>query len=205
MTARSDPVLMSDSPNPAGRRERFEEAALPLLRRVYNVALRLCRRPEDAGDLTQETYLRAYRTFDNFKSGTDCRAWLLTILYSVFINRYWKHKRQGETVSVGVLEGGYERLLPAHSHDVEGEFLRAANLEGQSVEVDRALRDLPEAFRAAVLLVDVEDMSYEEAAAVLQCPVGTLRSRLFRARKLLFTALRGYARLVGYLKASDDH
>lgn len=197
---------MDDSPpDPASRRLQFEETALPLLRRVYNVALRLCQQPEDAGDLTQETYLRAYRTFDNFRTGTDCKAWLLTILYSVFINRYWKHKRQGETVSVGVLDGGYERLLPADSRDVEGDFLRAANLEGPSPEVDDALRELPESFRAAVLLVDVEDMSYEEAAAALQCPVGTLRSRLFRARKLLFTALRGYARLAGYLKASDEH
>jgi RNA polymerase sigma-70 factor (ECF subfamily) len=196
---------MNDSPHTASRRVLFEETALPFLRRVYNVALRLCQRPEDAGDLTQETYLRAYRTFDNFRTGTDCKAWLLTILYSVFINRYWKHKRQGETVSVGVLDGGYERLLPADSRDVEGDFLRAANLEGPSPEVDDALRELPESFRAAVLLVDVEDMSYEEAAAALRCPVGTLRSRLFRARKLLFTALRGYARLAGYLKASDEH
>jgi RNA polymerase sigma-70 factor, ECF subfamily len=189
-------------PDPAVRRLQFEETALPLLRRVYNVALRLCQRPEDAGDLTQETYLRAYRTFENFRTGTDCKAWLLTILYSVFINRYWKHKRQGQTVSVGVFEGGYERLLPADARDVEGDFLRAANLEGTSAEVDNALRELPESFRAAVLLVDVEDLSYEEAAAALQCPVGTLRSRLFRARKLLFTALQGYARLVGYLKGA---
>ena len=197
---------MNDSPpNPASRRVLFEETALPFLRRVHNVALRLCQRPEEAGDLTQETYLRAYRTFDNFRTGTDCKAWLLTILYSVFINRYWKHKRQGETVSVGVLDGGYERLLPADSRDVEGEFLRAANLGGPSPEVENALRELPESFRAAVLLVDVEDMSYEEAAAALECPVGTLRSRLFRARKLLFTALRNYARFAGYLKASDEH
>lgn len=190
-------------PDSASRRARFEEAALPLLRRVYNVALRLARRPEDASDLAQETYLRAYRTFDNFRVGTDCKAWLLTILYSVFINRYWKHKRQGETLPLEVLEDGYQRLLAADLRDVEGDFLRGANLDPPAAAVVKALRELPESFRAAVLLVDVEEMSYEEAAHALQCPVGTLRSRLFRARKLLFTALRGHARAAGYLKTHE--
>jgi RNA polymerase sigma-70 factor (ECF subfamily) len=197
---------MSDSPiDEASRRARFEETALPHLRRVYNVALRLARRPEDASDLAQETYLRAYRTFDNFRAGTACKAWLLTILYSVFINRYWKRKREGEAVPVEALEENYHRLLAAGSRDDEGSALRAANLDRPAAEVVRALSELPESFRAAVVLVDMEDLSYEEAAAALQCPVGTLRSRLFRARKLLFVALRGYALEAGYLKTPGEH
>ncbi len=191
-------------PDPANRRLRFEQAALPLLGRVYNVALRLARRPDDANDLTQETFLRAYRTFDNFRAGTDCKAWLLTILYSVFVNRYWKEKRRGEMVSVDSLEDGRERPLTAEWRDLEEDFLRAANPQRLSAEVEEALRQLPESFRAAVLLVDVEEMSYEEAATALQCPVGTLRSRLFRARRLLFAALRGYAQSVGHVTTVDD-
>lgn len=197
---------MSDFPiDEASRRARFEETALPHLRRVYNVALRLARRPEDASDLAQETYLRAYRTFHNFRTGTDCKAWLLTILYSVFINRYWKRKREGEPVPVEALDESYYRLLAAGARDHEGSALRAANLDRPGAEVVRALSELPESFRAAVVLVDMEDLSYEEAAAALQCPVGTLRSRLFRARKLLFVALRGYAREAGYLKTPGEH
>jgi RNA polymerase sigma-70 factor (ECF subfamily) len=171
---------------------------------VYNVALRLARRPDDANDLTQETFLRAYRTFDSFRAGTDCKAWLLTILYSVFVNRYWKEKRRGEMVSVDSLEDGRERPLTAEWRDLEEDFLRAANPQRLSAEVEDALRQLPESFRAAVLLVDVEEMSYEEAATALQCPVGTLRSRLFRARRLLFAALRGYAQSVGHVTTVDD-
>ncbi len=191
--------------DPAARRARFEEAALPHLRRVYNVALRLAQRPEDASDLAQETYLRAYRTFDSFRAGTDCKAWLLTILYSVFINRYWKRKREGRQVPLEALEEQYDRVLASDARDAESSVLRAAHLERPGSEVLSALAELPEDFRAAVLLVDIEELTYEEAATALQCPVGTLRSRLYRARKLLFVALRRYARDAGYLKDPAEH
>jgi RNA polymerase sigma-70 factor (ECF subfamily) len=196
---------MSDFPlDAANRRARFEATALPHLRRVYNVALRLARQREDASDLTQETYLRAFRTFDSFRGGTDCKAWLLAILYSVFINRYWKRKREGQPVPVEVLDEGYHRLLAAGGRDAEGNVLRETSLDPPREEVVKALQELPESFRAAVLLVDMEDLSYEEAATALHCPVGTLRSRLFRARKLLFMALRGYAEAAGYLKKPGE-
>ena len=192
------------TPAAADRRARFEETVLPFLARVYNVAVRLARRPEDASDLAQETYLRAFRTFDNFRTGTDCKAWLLTILYSVFINRYWKGKRSGDAVSLDAMEDGREPGPRADPREIEAGLVRSIDLERPSAEVVAALRDLPEGFRAAILLVDVEEMSYEDAAAVLQCPVGTLRSRLYRARKLLFSSLHEYARTAGYAKASGE-
>lgn len=200
-SAMSDPSRLDST----ARRARFEEAALPHLRKVYNFALRLARRPEDASDLAQETFLRAYRTFDSFRAGTDSKAWLLTIVYSVFVNRYWKKKREGRPVPVEALAEEYDRLFARDARDVESSILRAAETERPGPEVLKALADLPESFRAASLLVDVEGLSYEEAAAMLRCPVGTLRSRLFRARRLLFVALRRYAREAGYLKSEDEH
>ena len=133
----------------------------------------------------QETFLRAYRTFENFRPGTNCRAWLFTILYSVFLN---ERARQRPT------------LLSAEQLDtVAADDRDLAPVDSPwSQEVERALARLPGAFRAAVLLVDVEELSYEEAAAVAACPVGTLRSRLFRGRKLLGAMLRDHAREVGF-------
>jgi RNA polymerase sigma-70 factor (ECF subfamily) len=170
--------------------------ALPLMRGVYNFALRLTRRPEDARDLVQETYLRAYRTFGNFRPGTNGKAWLFTILYSVFVNKYRKQQREPAMVSVEELVDE----LPAASRagDSPPFPVAAGSLTWAEPEVGAALRRLPENFRFAVLLVDVDELSYEEAASVLGCPVGTLRSRLFRARKFLSAELREYARRAGY-------
>jgi RNA polymerase sigma-70 factor (ECF subfamily) len=183
----------------ADRRARFEVTALPHLRRVHYAALHLSRRPDEARDLVQETFLRAYRTFDGFTPGTNARAWLLTILYSVFANRYRKAQREPLAVPLEEGEAQFESALaragaPYGSRGWEG--LPAA----AGPEVERALAGLPEPYRDAVLLVDVQELTYEEAAAVLDCPIGTVRSRLFRARKLLFVALYDYARQAGYLK-----
>jgi len=189
---------MTDSPitDADNQRVQFEAAALPFTRPLYNTALRLTHRPEDASDLVQETYLRAYRTFHNFVPGTNCKAWLFTILYSVFVNKYRKEQRESEAVSIEELEEKFHRLLVA----VEWDPHWALNSREVGTEVDQALSLLPEGFRLAVLLVDVEEMSYEEAAAVLNCPAGTVRSRLFRARKLLFTELQQYALKKGYVQ-----
>jgi RNA polymerase sigma-70 factor (ECF subfamily) len=170
------------------------------MRAVYNTALRLTHRPEDASDLAQETYLRAYRAFESFAAGTNCKAWLFTILYSVFVNRYRKLQREPRRVSIDELEERYQVFLKAEGP--ADPLLAMLGSESRSLdsEIEEALRQLPESFRSAVLLVDIEELSYEEAAAALGCPVGTLRSRLFRARKLLFGALRGYARQTGYMK-----
>jgi RNA polymerase sigma-70 factor, ECF subfamily len=176
------------------KRRRFEETAIPFLSAVHGMARRLSRNAEDAKELAQETFLRAYRTFENFRPGTNCKAWLFTILYSVFINRYHKARREPNTVSVDDLE---ERFHAAAEGTEEGSRAGAAPAWSDR-DVEEAFGQLSEDFRAVVLMVDVEELSYEEAAAALGCPVGTIRSRLFRARKLLHTALQDYARRAGY-------
>ena len=174
-------------------RERFDALLQPELRILHATARRLCAQPEDAADLVQETCLRALRTFASFQPGTNARAWLLTILWSIHANRRRSDRRE-RVVSIEELEsrlpGGFEPADPA----ADEALLRAADTRGWGDEVDAALRELPVAFLTPVLLVDVAGLSYEAAASVLDCPVGTIRSRLFRARSLLAARLADYAR-----------
>ena len=165
---------------------------------LHNQALRLTRRSEDASDIVQETYLRAYRTFSSFKEGTNCKAWLFTILHSIFVNKYRKQQRQPDTVSIEELEEAFHRTLADGDWETNFAALTRSELDCQEPEVNDALAKLPENFRSAVLLVDVQGFTYEEAAAALECPVGTLRSRLFRARQMLFLELKDYARRIGF-------
>lgn len=178
---------------------RFERAALPFMGVLYHKALVLTRRPEDAGDLVQETFLRAFRNFSSFTEGTNCKAWLFTIQYSIFVNKYRKAQREPELLSIDEMDESFQRAIsdPAWENDF-------AALDWKEPEVDDALGKLPEGFRAAVLLVDVEELSYEEAAGVLACPIGTLRSRLARARRMLFVELRDYARTKGFFREAQD-
>ncbi len=193
-------ILVAMAAGEAGdKRTRFETTALPWTRALYGTAVRLTHDPDDASDLVQETYLRAFRTFDSFLPGSNCKAWLFKILYSVFINRFRKAQREPEGIPIEELERSYEAALLAKPTSAAADT--AAFTDG---EVEAALRDLPEQFRTAVLMVDVEELSYEEAAAALDCPVGTLRSRLFRGRKLLFAALSGYARQIGHIKPETE-
>jgi RNA polymerase sigma-70 factor, ECF subfamily len=186
-------------------RTRFEAVALPLLAVVYRAALRFTGRAEDARDITQETFLRAFRTFDHFQPGTNCKAWLLTIVYSVFVNRYRRQQRE-PLVAVEDVELLADASRSARSSAMSSMTAAPAESSGGAFpalvisdpEIEQALNRLPEAFRSAVLLVDVEELTYEEAAAVLECPVNTVRSRLFRGRGLLWTALREYAGRQGY-------
>lgn len=178
-------------------RDRFVATAVPFMRNVYSAALRLSGKPDVAEDVTQDTYLRAFRTFDRFESGTDCKSWLLTIMHSVLINRYHYARRHPET--------------PLDTIDPENVALAASDQQLAAVierlsapDVAAALASLPEAFRSAVVLVDMEDLTYEEAARVLDCPVGTVRSRLYRARRLLYNALLHHARRAGYVTAGEQ-
>jgi len=181
------------------RRVRFEADMMPLLGAVHRLARRLAQGPADAADLLQDAMLRAYRGFDGFVPGTNRKAWLLKITYSVFVNRYRLSRREPEPLPDEELERRFEQAVGMHGEpDALDRLDRGA--WGTGAEVDTALRQLPEPFLSAVLLVDLEELTYEEAAAVLECPVGTVRSRLFRARKHLFAALQGYARERGYLK-----
>ena len=177
----------------------FESAALPFMGTLYHKALVLTRRHEDASDLVQETYLRAFRNFSSFAEGTNCKAWLFTIQYSIFVNKYRKAQREPELLSIDEMDESFHRAIEDTSW--ENDF---AVLDWKEPEVDAALGKLPEGFRAAVLLVDVEELSYEEAAVVLDCPVGTLRSRLSRARRMLFVELRDYARTKGFCREAQD-
>jgi len=191
--------MSSEAPRTAeNKRSLFEETALPWLDALYRVALRLTRDPSDAADLVQETCLRAYRTFENFRLGTNSRAWLFTILYSIYINQQQRLGRQGVTVPIEAVD----RDENFDTRDEPEASAAVANVDVAGVpvgpEVARALGELRYEFRAAVLLVDAEGLSYEEAAVVLQCPVGTVRSRLFRARRQLARALRDYALRSGF-------
>ena len=187
------------------KRAEFEATALPFMGALYRAALRLTHGEDDAGDLVQETYLRAFRTFENFKPGTNCRGWLFTIMYSVFINDHHRKRRQGPTVSIDALEGRFQHYLassddPATASTMVDVGTTAGGVGGARMnpEVERALRTLPDEFRLPMLLVDVDGLSYDEAAETLGCPVGTIRSRLYRGRRLLFAALKDYATMQGF-------
>ncbi len=179
---------------------QFGAEAMPHLDALYHKALVLTRSPEDADDLVQETFLRAYKKFSSYTVGTNCKAWLFTIQYSIFVNKYRQAQREPDVVSFDELEADFERLLTDEQWAGACATLAEPSVDWSAPEVSTALTELPENFRAAVLLVDVEGLTYEEAAAVVACPVGTLRSRLFRARRILFLKLRDYAERVGVIR-----
>jgi RNA polymerase sigma-70 factor (ECF subfamily) len=169
-------------------KERFERDVLPLLPSLYSAALRLTRNPSDAEDLVQETYLRAYRGFSGFQEGTNLRAWMYRILTNTFINSYRKRQRQPQTVSDEDIEDWY--LYDRLGGSAAEESAEASVLERiPDEDVQRALEALPEQFRMAVWLADVEGFSYKEIAEILDVPIGTVMSRLHRGRKSLQKAL----------------
>ncbi|MDP9020971.1 MAG: sigma-70 family RNA polymerase sigma factor [Actinomycetota bacterium] len=175
---------------------RFADQAMEHMPSLYSAALRMTRNPADAEDLVQETYLRAYRGFGGFREGTNLKAWLYRILTNTFINRYRKQQRRPDESSLDDVEdfflyrrlGGLEGARAGRS--AEDELL---DLFGES-EVKDALESLPEQFRLAVLLADVEGFSYKEIAEILDVPVGTVMSRLHRGRKGLQKRLYDFAR-----------
>jgi RNA polymerase sigma-70 factor (ECF subfamily) len=175
---------------PDDRRTRFERECLVHLDAVYRAARRFTRDDDRARDLVQDTMVRAYRAFDSFTPGTNGRAWLLSIVYSVFINGYHHQRRRPLTVSLEALEARFaERVLTAPD--------AVPTTTVSDEDVLAALDTLPEEFRATVLLVDVDELTYEEAATALGCAVGTVRSRLHRARRLLAVALEDHVRARG--------
>jgi RNA polymerase sigma-70 factor, ECF subfamily len=184
------------------KRALFAEWALPHRDYIYTASLYLARNRTEAEDLFQETYLRAYRFFHQFMPGTNCRAWLLTILHNAFKNRYRQQQRAGQAVDFDVLTHEYEKKF---ANEREGDVTPETAFFAQLLdsEVETALKALPEEYRTTLLLVDVEELTYEEAARVLACPIGTVRSRLSRARRMMQVALRDYAREKGYLRSDD--
>jgi RNA polymerase sigma-70 factor (ECF subfamily) len=169
-------------------RRAFEEEALPLLPGLYRAALRLTRNPADAEDLVQEAYLRAYRGFHQFEPGTNLKAWLYRILTNSFINTYRKKQREPQTVPDEDIEDWYlYNRLAREAPDSSAEAVVLESMPDEDVRA--ALEGLPEQYRAAVLLADVEGFSYKEIAEILEIPIGTVMSRLHRGRKALEKAL----------------
>jgi RNA polymerase sigma-70 factor (ECF subfamily) len=164
--------------------ERFERDALPLLPGMYSAAFRLTRNASDAEDLLQETFLRAYRGFHQFQEGTNLKAWLYRILTNTFINSYRKKQREPLTISDDEVEDWY--LYSKMREEGLEPSAEATVLESLPDEdVQEALSSLPEQFRVAVLLADVEGFSYKEIAEITSVPIGTVMSRLHRGRKAL--------------------
>ena len=176
----------------------FEREALPWLDDVYRFALSLTRDPSDADDLVQETFLRAYRSWHTFQPGSDCRRWLFTICRNAFLR-----SRERLRHEVNLEDGDAEALAAARVHqqmitDGTDQLLARIDL---APALQTALAGLDEPFRSAVVLVDVEDQSYEAASEILGVPIGTVRSRLFRGRRILQEKLREYAKDAGFRPA----
>jgi RNA polymerase sigma-70 factor (ECF subfamily) len=177
-------------------RAAFAEAAMEHMPSLYSAALRMTRNPSDAEDLVQETYLKAYRAYDSFQEGTNLKAWLYKILTNTFINSYRARKRRPEQSDVDDVEdlylfrrlGGLEASTAGRSAEDQ-----VMDLFTDS-EVKEALESLPESFRMAVLLADVEGFSYKEIADIMDVPIGTVMSRLHRGRKALQRALLEFGR-----------
>ena len=185
----------------ADEKKRFQQDALPLLDSLYAGALRMTRNPADAEDLVQETMLRAYRAFDRFEAGTNLKAWLFRIMTNAYINTYRKKQREPKKVSADEIED-FDLFQELKNHDPN--INRSAETAVLDSIVDSdiidALDDLPEQFRMAVLLSDLEDFSYAEMAEIMDVPLGTVMSRLHRGRKALQKRLWELARDKGIIK-----
>jgi RNA polymerase sigma-70 factor (ECF subfamily) len=174
------------------RRRVFEQAALPHLRDLYAIAVRYTRNPDAAQDLVQETVLRAYAAWGSFTPGSNCRAWLIRILTNSYINHYRRSRShrsftsRSEGEQLAALYGDVPRATARDAEDL----LASAGL---SDEVNRALAELDDDYRVVVVLADIEGMKYRDIAAALGCPVGTVMSRLFRARRQLEARLAPFA------------
>lgn len=184
------------------QQKNFEEEALPLMDAVYGFALRLAGGPDAAQDLVQETYYRAYRAWDQYTPGTRCKSWLFTICRNVFLRTQERSRRHDEILSEQAEEdpASLSRESPVFAaskdSDPEGDFFARIVDE----EVLRAIDELPEEYRTAVVLSDLEGLPYAEIAELMDVPVGTVKSRLFRGRRQLQSRLWDYAVSMGYVR-----
>ena len=186
------------------KRVDFERQALAHVDALYGAAYRLTRNPRDAEDLVQDALLRAYRFWDSFQQDSNCKAWLLRIVTNTFINEYQRKKRSREVLDAASAEqdatDGVLVQTSARDKQSPDQAMLAASV---SDDVQRALDQLPDDFRTAVILCDMQGLSYKEIADIMETPVGTVMSRLFRGRKLLASALREFAVAEGYVKTDE--
>lgn len=184
---------------------RFQLEALPLIDSLYGAALRMTRNPADAEDLVQDTMLRAYRAFDRFEAGTNLKAWLFRIMTNAYINTYRKKQREPQNVSADEIED-FDLYQELKNHDSQfGETPEKIVLD-RLVDSDilEAIEDLPDQFRLAVVLSDIEGFSYAEMAEIMGVPMGTVMSRLHRGRKALQKRLWDLARDRGIVKGARE-
>ena len=181
----------------------FEDSTMPFVDALYNTAYRMTRNAEDAEDLVQETYLKAYRYYDKFTEGTNLKAWLFRILKNTFINSYRKKQSEPHRSAFNDIEDSFESQI---SSEAQGRLPSPEEDILENVldeDVQRALDELPEDYRMVVLLADLEGFSYQEIADILDIPPGTVMSRLYRARRRLENEMLSYAREHGYIRSRD--
>jgi RNA polymerase sigma-70 factor (ECF subfamily) len=185
----------------AEHKRRFQAEAIPMLDSLYAGALRMTRNPADAEDLLQETMMRAYRSFDRFEEGTNLKAWLFRILTNAYINTYRKKQREPQKISQDEIED-FDLYRELKDHDPQMSVTPETLVLDRLVDGDilQAIDDLPEQFRLAVVLSDVEDFSYAEIAEIMDVPLGTVMSRLHRGRKALQKRLWDVAKDRGIVK-----
>jgi|GEM_PF-55305 len=188
------------SPKEQQKQLEFQKEAIEHINSLYNYALHLTMNADDAHDLVQETYLKAYKFFDSFEKRTNCKAWLFKILKNNYINKFRKNAREPGKVDYDLIKDFYHSIKDAQSdtEDLNAGYFKSLMHD----EVYQALQALPEEFREVIQLCDIEGFTYEEIANMVESPIGTVRSRLYRGRKLLRSRLVDFAKKYGY--TSDD-
>lgn len=176
----------------------FENEALPHMDALYNFAVKMTGSTDGADDLVQETFLKAFRFFDSFEKGTNCKAWLFRIMKNSYINDYRKIKNSPDKVDYDDVQNFYETIKATEIKSDHLEEDVYSKLLDDDIAI--ALDSMQEDFRTVILLSDIEGFTYEEIAEFIDCPVGTVRSRLHRARKMLFTKLYSYAKEKGFVQ-----
>ncbi len=184
------------------RYTEFEKEAIPHMDAIYNYALRMTGDEDDADDLVQETFMKAFRFFDKFEKGTNCKAWLFRIMKNSFINDYRKNTKEPNKVDYDDVQNFYENIKSDEVETKHYELDAFSDLLDD--DISEAIEKLPEDFRTVIILNDIEGFTYEEIADFVDIPVGTVRSRLHRARKMLYVQLFDYAKEKGFMRTGKS-